>query len=414
MAKPQIQYSPIAEPPAFTPPTTDAAGWRPSYPLGRDLRRAALTGAILAGCYFADTKTPAAATVTIPTVQAPDTARPVADRLRAQRPFVFYTSAPEPWTVPGRADAEVPDSPRQFIARRLPVAAIPSFAYDSAVEPWVVTPGAGYEGPDNPQQFISRRLREYPAFHATFALEQASIPPNSWGPSYPDRPVRAKGLIEHPASIWPSTSITIAPAPPNSWGPQYPDRVWAASRLREYPSRADTILAPFGVTTGWDPQAPARVWAATRAREYPSLSLAMGTAGAVVVGWLPSTPDRVAPPARRRQTDPAQVFGLEQFAPPSVSVWAFRAHERPVRAKRLGEYPAHARAVTTFSASTLDQLTWRPIDGIWARRPTRTAVTASLPGCNAAAVLPNNVEASVSVTFDVETTCVVTFELDTP
>src|SRR5262249_42182294 len=32
MAKPQIQYVPIAEPPAFTVPTVDKMGWHPSYP----------------------------------------------------------------------------------------------------------------------------------------------------------------------------------------------------------------------------------------------------------------------------------------------------------------------------------------------------------------------------------------------
>lgn len=250
MAVRQIQYSPVAEPPAFTPPTVPQLGWRPSSPdSAQPFTNPREYRARGAGGYRAlyDTQSHA----------------------------VFV---PEKWAIPGTTIGKFypPETPQLYVNRRqwgktgsggsrgggyvslLSPSAFPVFA----IEQWSIPKGAGTEFPDRPQATINRRdlLARGGGYRA--ALSPAFMPTDLklFTPSTvtfaqvetPDNPVRSRAMMLPASIVWdmsqPSTDVPWVPV-------ELPDDGRLGRRLQ---LTAASILN--GVSDGWSGPAAMPQW----------------------------------------------------------------------------------------------------------------------------------------------------------
>jgi hypothetical protein len=153
----QIQYPPIAEPPAFTPPTIPQMGWWGYYPQSiqpfSDRREYRTRG----GGYraFLDTQSHA----------------------------VFV---PERWATPLGAMTETPDNPRQLLRRFLVAAEHPSMFGGPLQNVVATTPLLSmFEGPDDPRLGRKTGVR-WPIYPLTEFGVELDDPTESWEGWYPD------------------------------------------------------------------------------------------------------------------------------------------------------------------------------------------------------------------------------------
>lgn len=355
MAHRQIQYSPIAEPPAFTPPTTDALGWRPS---------------------------------------APDSAQPFSSRREyqtrgggsracydTQSHAVF---AVEQWAIPLGAGAEFPDRPHLTINRRDLRLRGGGYAalYDTqshavfALEQWTTPKGVLFEGPDNPQSFINPREYRLKGGGYRAALDPALMPMDltqpvaasvTWAPcELPDDPRLGRRLgVAWP--VYPQTEFGVeVDVPVESWEACFPDLPPFSRPVRALlmPSTVSAFTQTAATVTFTQVELPDDGRLGRRLQLTTAAMLASVSDGwsgleqrAPTLLWSVAYPDRTRRASLSSSAVPS-VFRTEAF-----EQWARLASttypDRVVRALRLSEYPAVSQAPQPIAAAPVP-VGWPP------------------------------------------------------
>ncbi len=256
----QIQYPPLAQPPALTPSTAASGmGWAHTYP---DAVRAQARG-WQAACYQQPYEQSVGATV----------------------------FAVAQWAVPGKVTVTIPDNPQQFSNRReyLTRGGGSRGFFDTqshavfAVEqfPQGTTLGWGCELPDDPR--LGRRPRLDPA-----SLGWCTSDPKTpvaatvlgWGPELPDDPRLGRRPGYPTATLAPQADWgAVTDVPVMSWTGSFVDDAWQGRRrqlptaampfvVRPEAQEAWQVLTPLM----WQPRYPDRTTALSLPRAlYPSV-----------------------------------------------------------------------------------------------------------------------------------------------
>ncbi len=356
----QIQYPAYTQPPAFTPPTTDADGWRETEPDQQWRSRWDLR--------YGKGSTAYAALYTSPSVE---------------------TIAPEKFTIPGTFVDRItnrPTSPTQFINRRDYRGRGGGYQFFNEIAVFALeqlNPKLGWgqaETPDNPEIFRKRGQAAavmQTAFTTDLTVPTVTLTDLRVFTIYPSTTARVSlPRADHPNSA----DFVIAPeqfAPTLLWSVTYPDTTQRASlQTADQLWKAQTIAPEkFAATLLWSVTAPsttARASLKTAAMPFFTSTTAVENFDIPPLSWKGSQPEYFKRRELKAQentwftsdpTTPVPVItrlNAFSFAPDTTRKARLAAAEYSVivRPEALGQFSRTLLATTTFPDTTR-RATWQ-------------------------------------------------------